>query len=203
MFPVVGVRKPSDEVLEARCVSREIAVAWTTMHFAVGMLAGGAAGVAVAALRGRGSRWVPAAMTFGGLWALAPDLPRVFREDFPWLPMASVLGSKELERQLHAYGDVFVLHARLDAQPNEYALHGLILILLLYNAALLWQLLYPPRPLLRTSERRNKRRRSSRSVSRRPVLSEHLEDGSDAEPAEPAVIGRIDPKQVAVSTQRR
>ena len=106
------------------------------MHFATGMLCSGAAGLAVTLLSQRGFRWIPLAMTAGGFWAMGPDLPRLFREDFPSLPLASVLGDKELERWLHQYGDVFFFHSQLDAQPNEYALHGLVLILLLYNLAI-------------------------------------------------------------------
>lgn len=116
-------------------------MAFTTMHFAVGMACGGAAaGVACLALR-RGWRWVPAAMTGGGVWAIVPDLPRIWREDFPSLPLASVLGSRSLEDALHAWGNLFCFHAALDAQPREFALHGLALILVLYNvslALLLW-----------------------------------------------------------------
>lgn len=106
------------------------------MHFAVGMgCAGVMAGAACLWLR-RGWRWVPAAMTAGGLWALVPDLPRLWREDFAWLPLAATLGDKGLERELHAMGTIFFFHQQLDAQPNEYALHGLIGVVLLYNLAL-------------------------------------------------------------------
>ena len=107
------------------------------MHFAFGMAGGGAVGIGACLLAGRGWRWLPVGMTLGGVWALVPDLPRIFREDFPSLPFASILGSRDLERSLHAMGDVFFLHARLDAQPRELALHGLVLILFLYNAGLI------------------------------------------------------------------
>ena len=111
-------------------------MAWTSMHFAVGM---GCAGVAFGAgclLMRRGWRWLPAMMTLGGLWAIVPDAPRLWREDFPWLPFASTLGAKSLEDSLHGIGDLFFFHQSLDAQPHEYALHGLILMLVLYNAAI-------------------------------------------------------------------
>jgi len=116
-------------------------MAWTTMHFAVGMMGGGAIAGAACLLLRRGARWMGPAMTLGGVWAIVPDLPRLFREDFPSLPLASVLGSSNLERQLHAIGDLFFFHASLDAQPREFALHGLAIILLLYNAVLLAPLL--------------------------------------------------------------
>jgi hypothetical protein len=111
-------------------------MAWTSMHFAVGMSCAGAAfGVGCLALR-RGWRWLPAVMTLGGLWAIVPDSPRLWREDFPWLPFASTLGAKSLEDKLHSIGDLFFFHKSLDAQPHEYALHGLMIMLLLYNASI-------------------------------------------------------------------
>ena len=116
-------------------------MAWTSMHFAVGMgCAGAGFGLACLFMR-RGWRWLPAVMTLGGLWAIVPDAPRLWREDFTWLPFASTLGAKSLEQDLHAMGDLFFFHKMLDAQPHEYALHGLVLMLLLYNgsiALLMW-----------------------------------------------------------------
>ena len=110
-------------------------MAWTTMHFGVGMACGGAAAIVVAALRGRGWSWVTPVMTLSGIWALGPDLPRLFREDFPSLPFARYLGDERIDRWLLSFGDLFFFHASLDSQPEQYALHGLALILLCYNAA--------------------------------------------------------------------
>ena len=111
-------------------------MSWTSMHFAVGMGCGGAlAGTACLVFR-RGWRFLPLAMTAGGIFAVLPDMPRFFREDFPSLPFAGVLGLKSFERFLHRYGDLFCFHAQLDAQPKEYALAGLGIILILYNMAL-------------------------------------------------------------------
>ncbi len=107
------------------------------MHFAVGMGCAGLAGLAACSILGRGWRWLPAAMTVGGFWALVPDFPRIWREDFPHTAVSSFLGSKQLETWLHSRGDLFFFHNKLDIQPNEYALHGLMLIILLYNAAML------------------------------------------------------------------
>ncbi len=105
------------------------------MHYAAGMgCCGVAVGLACSMLR-RGYRWIPAAMTLGGVAALVPDMPRVFREDFYWHPVSSLLGSHALERYLHAWGDLFFFHRQLDEQPHEYALLGLLIILVLYNAA--------------------------------------------------------------------
>lgn len=116
-------------------------MAFSTMHFGVGMACGAAAGLAGCVIARRGWRWIPAAATLGGVWAMAPDLPRIFREDFPSLPFASTLGAESLEKWLHAHGDWFFFHGSLDAQPKEFALLGLGLILLGYNlsiAHLLW-----------------------------------------------------------------
>ena len=84
---------------------------------------------------------MPLAMTIGGVMAIVPDLPRIWREDFTSLPFAATLGSKDLEVWLHSVGDLFFMHRMLDAQPNEFALHGLAGIVLLYNlcaVGLLW-----------------------------------------------------------------
>jgi MFS family permease len=111
-------------------------MAWSTMHFGVGMGCAGLIAGSLCLLHRRGWRWLPLTMTLGGLWATVPDWPRIFREDFPSLPFASILGTKELERTLHRWGDLFFFHHALDAQPNEYALHGLSLVLLFYNLSI-------------------------------------------------------------------
>lgn len=133
-------------------------MAWTTMHFGVGMACGGAAAALVAALRGRGWSLITPAMTLAGVWALGPDLPRLFRENFPSLPFAHALGDPRVDRWLLSFGDVFFFHAALDSQPRQYALHGLVLILLCYNAAWLLGRLDRtrprPRPVLPTRRRR-------------------------------------------------
>lgn len=111
-------------------------MAWTSMHFATGMIGGAAVAGAVCLATRRGWRWLPAAMTLGGLWAIVPDTPRLFREDFTSLGLRHTLGSHDLERKLHAVGDLFFFHHQLDAQPRELALHGVILMIVLYNAAI-------------------------------------------------------------------
>lgn len=128
-------------------------MAWTSMHFAIGMMGGGVIAGTACLLLKRSTRLIGPAMTLGGIWAIVPDLPRLFREDFPSLPLASVLGSFDLERRLHAVGDLFFFHASLDAQPREWALHGLAIILLLYNAALLAPLLRRVAAALRVDPR--------------------------------------------------
>ncbi|MFW5682486.1 MAG: hypothetical protein ACOC1G_05715 [Phycisphaeraceae bacterium] len=110
-------------------------MAWTTMHFGIGMACGGAAATLVAAFRGRGWKWITPVMTLSGIWALGPDLPRIFREGFPSLPLARYLGDESVDRWLLSFGDVFFFHAMLDSQPRQYAVQGLVLILLCYNAA--------------------------------------------------------------------
>lgn len=121
-------------------------MAFTTMHFAIGMVGTGAAtGLAALALR-RGIRWVPTYMTLGGIWACVPDMPRIFKEDFPNAPFASTLSAKPLQDWLQANGDAFFFHRSLDVQPKEYALHGLALLLTLYAASILMLTLTHRRP---------------------------------------------------------
>ena len=112
-------------------------MAWPTMHFATGMACSGAIGVAVCLIVRRGWRFVPPVMTLGGLWACVPDMPRLFRVDFPSLHLARTLGSVDLERWLHHWANVFFLHRALDEQPRELALPGLFGIVALYNLAIL------------------------------------------------------------------
>lgn len=112
-------------------------MSWTSMHFAIGMAGGAAIGGAGCLIIRRGWRFIPALMTVCGFWALVPDMPRLWREDFTWLPFGSVLGSIYLEHWLHHWGNFFFFHKQMDAQPNEYALHGLVLIILQYNLAVL------------------------------------------------------------------
>ncbi len=111
------------------------------MHFAAGMCGASVIGGAVSLIWRRGYRFLPLAMTAGGLWAMIPDLPRLFREDFPTMPLAKTLGSSHLERQLHAMGDLFFFHARLDSQPHEYALLGLFTTIVLYNISIILMLI--------------------------------------------------------------
>lgn len=110
-------------------------MAFTTMHFAVGMASAGALACTGALLLRRGWRWVPLAMTAGGIWACVPDMPRIFKEDFPNLPFAQTLSAKPLQNWLNANGDLFFFHRMLDTQPKEYALHGLLGILVLYTVS--------------------------------------------------------------------
>ncbi|MEM9415412.1 MAG: hypothetical protein AAGA29_08055 [Planctomycetota bacterium] len=112
-------------------------MAFATMHFATGMALGGALALLGAAALRRKPTALPIAMTAGGIWAMVPDLPRLFTEDFPNAPLASVLGAKPLRVWLETHGDWFALHRTLDAQPAEFALHGMFLMIALYNAALL------------------------------------------------------------------
>ncbi len=112
------------------------------MHFAVGMCGGAALTLAPCLIFRRGWRFIPVGMTLGGLWALIPDMPRLWREDFTSLPFASALGSMDFEVWLHSLGDLFFFHRSLDAQPKEFALLGLALIIGLYNlclVAFVWQ----------------------------------------------------------------
>lgn len=183
-------------------------MAWTTMHFGIGMACAGAAATGLALITRRGWRWIPAVMTLGGVWALVPDMPRTFREDFPSLPLASILGDKSLERWLHAIGDLFFFHHSLDLQPREFALHGLVMILVLYNASivmLMWRermaLDSPaarawrahgdhlPKDSRPSRSRRHTRHRRSRHTPRTSAKGEHHTTDATS-----SVIGRITPQ---------
>jgi hypothetical protein len=123
-------------------------MAFASAHFALGMACGGALAAGCIILRrGKGAGWLPIAMTLGGLWACAPDLPRIFR-DCPSLPLSHSLGSHTLEQHLHRFGDLFFLHRALDRQPHEYAVLGLVAIILMYNLATpaVWLFRRPLRP---------------------------------------------------------
>lgn len=116
-------------------------MAFTTMHFAIGMGATALAAIPLCMTIKRGWRGIPFAMTLGGTFACIPDFPRMFREDLPNIPLLStILGSRKLEKYLMDFGDFFFFHRQLDNQPNEYALHGLFFIILLYNASILYLL---------------------------------------------------------------
>jgi hypothetical protein len=177
-------------------------MAWSTMHFAVGMACAGAAAAGTALALRRGWRWVPAAMTLGGVWALIPDLPRTFREDVPNATFAAVLGSKALDHLLHDWGDLFFFHRALDTQPKEYALLGMGIILLLYNAAiagLMWaerrQRNSPANRAYRAHERLRHRHRHHRRV---PPDRCELPEAGPLEPAD-AVLHRIRPAPSSLS----
>jgi hypothetical protein len=143
------------------------------------------------------------------------------REQLPSFPLSSILGSRQLELWLHRIGDLFFFHRALDAQPHERALHGLILILALYNAAIVllmwrenralkhpairaWHAHAPHLP--RRSESRRHSRRSRRRA--RPVPLEQRVAATGTTPSLPPatsetgnpVIGRISP---AASTDGR
>ncbi len=116
-------------------------MAWTSMHFAVGMAGGAAIAAVGCAITRRGWRWVPGAMVAGGFWAILPDTPRLFREDFPWVPFMGWYANKTTEAWLHEIGNVFFFHQTLDRQPHNYSLHGLLLIILLFTLGWVWMLL--------------------------------------------------------------
>ncbi|MEM7680730.1 MAG: hypothetical protein AAF288_02125 [Planctomycetota bacterium] len=118
--------------------------------------------MAFVTLRG-GWRYLPVPMTLGGIWAMGPDLPRLFREDFPNAPFAQTLASKPLREWLAQHADWFFFHGRLDAQPREYALHGLFTVVALYLLAWGITLLDRPRPRhrSRSAEFEHKARRAA------------------------------------------
>lgn len=130
-------------------------MAFTTMHFALGMAGTGAIASVGALLLRRGWRWVPLWMTAGGIWACVPDMPRIFKEDFPNAPFAQTLSAKPLQNWLNSNGDWFFLHRMLDDQPKEYALHGLAGILALYATSCLLLALTHRRPASKNADDRS------------------------------------------------
>lgn len=126
-------------------------MAFTTMHFAVGMASAGALASVGALFLRRGWRWVPLWMTAGGTWACVPDMPRIFKEDFPSLPLAQTLSAKPLQQWLNAQGDLFFFHRMLDEQPKEFALHGLAIILMLYTISVFLLAVTHRRPIAQAS----------------------------------------------------
>jgi len=161
-------------------------MAWTSMHFAAGMAGAGAACLAWNAIRRRPPRGLTLAMTVGGAWAITPDIPRLFREDFPSLGLAESLGAKSLERRLHEIGDLFFGHAALDAQPHEFALAGLFFIVLLYNAAAIARVLAE---WIRAESERGDRS-AGQGRERVPRWIEHARFESSDAPTSPAGIAR-------------
>lgn len=143
-------------------------MAFTTMHFAVGMACSGAGASLAALLLRRGWRWVPLVMAVGGTWACVPDMPRVFRTDFPILGLANSLGSKSLEKTLHTHGDVFFFHRMLDAQPKEFALHGLAIILMLYTISVFLLAITHRRPIIVVQQKPDEAPASAEGTSELP-----------------------------------
>ena len=115
-------------------------MAFATMHFATGMVCSGAAGVVLCTVLRRGWRWLPLGMTAGGFWAMVPDMPRLFREDFlRHVPVLNKLGDKSLQNTLHQYGDIFFFHRWLDTHRTEdrLALQGMTIIIGCYVLSIL------------------------------------------------------------------
>lgn len=121
-------------------------MAFATMHFGVGMACGGAAALGVALIRRKGFQAIGPAMTIGGIWAMVPDLTRLFVW-YPSLPFSSYLGGSTNEKRL--LSDLFFFHASLDAQPKNYTLLGMALILALYNLVIFapWALAFVRSPI--------------------------------------------------------
>ncbi len=115
-------------------------MAFATMHFATGMVCSAAAGVVVCTIMRQGWRWLPLVTTAGGFWAMVPDMPRLFREDFlRHLPVLNRLGDKSFEAWLHRNGDLFFFHHWLDTHRTEdrLALQGMAIIIAGYVLSVL------------------------------------------------------------------
>jgi hypothetical protein len=144
-------------------------------------MAGGGALCATAWLiTRRGWRWMPAAMTLGGLWAILPDTPRLFRYRFRGIPGLAGYADGATEQWMHQIGDLFFFHRALDRQPHEYALHGLFGIVALYAAAAIFTYIMYERRL----------RRSPRRSAPRPPVPVHPAP-RPSRTAEQGVLARI------------
>ena len=166
------------------------------MHFAVGMCGGAALSLAPCLILRRGWRIIPIGMTLGGFWAIIPDMPRIWREDFPSLPFAATLGSMDFEAWLHSIGDVFFFHRTLDSQPKEFALLGLAMIIGLYNLSLLGMWFTRRRQgnqALPPIHHRPEQHSSAAAPSPAPADERRKPPGIEHDPDDPSptVIGRI------------
>lgn len=167
------------------------------MHFAVGMCGGAALMTVPCLIRRRGWRHIPLAMTLGGLWAIIPDTPRLWREDFTSLPFAATLGAKDFELWLHSIGNLFFMHRSLDAQPKEFALLGLAIIIGLYNLSMVG-MLWHARSKTKPTSRLNTHQPHTKQVTPEPAATGLNTDcalGSErtdsTQPTSDPVIGRI------------
>ena len=115
-------------------------MAWTSMHFAVGMAGGAAISAVACTITRRGWRWIPGVMIVGGFWGIVPDTPRLFREDFPGIPFMRWYASQATETWLHEIGNLFFFHRALDHQPHNYSLHGLFGMIALFTLSWAWML---------------------------------------------------------------
>ena len=168
------------------------------MHFAVGMCGGAAVMALPCLILRRGWRHIPLAMTLGGIWAILPDAPRLWREDFTSLPFAATLGAKDFEVWLHSIGNLFFMHRSLDAQPKEFALLGLAMVIGLYNLCLMVMLWHNKRVRRRTITHHVKSHPQAPSVSTantppscNPVPPESSITTPPIQPDNHPVIGRI------------
>jgi hypothetical protein len=92
------------------------------------MLVGGMLAAVVCLIIRRGWRLVPYVAAITGVWATLPDLPRLFREDLPFIPLAGLIGHKEVEKAMHEFGNIFIFHSWLDQWPDRFVLHGTFIV---------------------------------------------------------------------------
>jgi hypothetical protein len=160
------------------------------------MACSGGLGLAACVTLRRGWRWIPLVMTAGALWAIVPDMPRLFRVDFPSLGLASTLGSMNLERTLHLWGDVFFFHHALDLQPKEYALLGVAGMFFCFTASIIGLMILERRQyhLAQKYLRYRQAHQSSKLRQHLRELTAHLQEEQSENPeSQEHRTGRMNP----------
>jgi hypothetical protein len=105
-----------------------------SIHFAVGMVCGGAIWLLVLLVRPRWWLYMPLAMMVGGLWAEGPDLPGIFKE-FPSLAVADWIHGRQWREAMHAgWPNVFFFHGLIDKTGTGGGTYGFAIAATLYTA---------------------------------------------------------------------
>jgi hypothetical protein len=111
------------------------------MHFAVGMVCGGAIWLLVCLVRRRWWVYGPLAMTLGGIWAEGPDVPQLAAM-YPSIPGARWISNQHLSTKLHGdWANVFFFHGWIDRTETGGYDRGFAIAVALYLAwsvALIW-----------------------------------------------------------------
>lgn len=102
------------------------------MHFAVGMVCGGALWMLVVLIRPRWWVYTPIAMTLGGLWAEGPDLPLLFHY-YPSLSPDWVRGNGWSEALHGKWANLFFFHGWIDTSGEGSMVRGWALTIALYG----------------------------------------------------------------------
>ena len=151
------------------------------VHYALGMTCGGIASVAVPWFRRRWYKIGPLFMTFCGVWAMLPDVPRVLGQIPGWVPfyglLHGVLGSRSAHKFMHGgIGNIFFGHALLDNRfLDDYYLAGYAAVLGIYTVILIvYAIRWPRRTSAAPADEAKRTQREAQPVAREATA----EDGS-------------------------